>query len=75
MSAPTVTELIAERLRSAEGVLTELGHAGTRVEALGDVGEIAVLNPGERELPPEQIEVLVGALRSLGFRHVTLDLG
>lgn len=71
MSSPTVAELIAHRIRAAEALLAERGLAGTRVEALGDVGEIAVLDPGEREIPDE----LVGALRALGFRHVTLDLG
>jgi len=69
-----VDELVAERIRSAEAVLTERGLAGTSVEALGDVGEIAVLSMSEQELPTEQVADLVASLRALGFRHVTLDL-
>ena len=75
MSAPSPNESLAARLRAAESVLAEQGLAGARVEALGDAGEMAVLDAPQGELALERVEAVVGALRALGFRHVTLDLG
>jgi PP-loop superfamily ATP-utilizing enzyme len=74
VSAPTVAALVAARIHAAEAVLAERGLAGTRVEALGDAGEIAVLSVGEENLATEKVADLVASLRALGFRHITLDL-
>ena len=68
----TVDDL--ERVGKAEDVLRRLGMKQVRVRHHGDVARIEV-DPGDMALLTESRMAVVEALKALGYRYVTLDLG
>lgn len=65
------------RAREAERVLRGAGIPGARVDACGRDGEIAAVRVPEEHWPRllgAEAAELLGAIRSLGFRFVTVDL-
>jgi pyridinium-3,5-biscarboxylic acid mononucleotide sulfurtransferase len=75
---PYNTEIKVEMLKmieDAENILFEKGYPGTRVRVHEDVARIECL-PGylERIIHDPDREHIVGKLKKLGFRYVSLDL-
>jgi uncharacterized protein len=59
----------------AERVLQDLGFAQCRVRVHGDLGRVGVVPPDlPRFAGPGVRDGVVGALKGLGYRYVTLDL-
>ena len=73
-----VTDAKLRMIEQAEAVLREQGFRVCRVRHHGDAEPIARLEIGRdemsRALDPGVAEAIDGALRALGYRHVTLDL-
>ena len=73
-----VTDAKLRMIEQAEAVLREQGFRVCRVRHHGDAEPIARLEIGRDEMPraldPGVAEAIDGALRALGYRHVTLDL-
>lgn len=70
-----VTEEKLHMIEHAEDVLRVLGFPETRVRHHGDIARIEIARADlEAFLDPEVFDEVAPALRSLGFRYVTLDL-
>jgi uncharacterized protein len=68
-----ITPDTLKRLEQAEDVLKDIGLSQVRVRAHGDIARIEVLQSEIQEVLMHR-EVIVNALRKLGFIYITLDL-
>jgi len=70
----TITPETLRRVEAAETLLTELGLTQKRVRVHGSLARIEAL-PEETPLLTARAREVDAALRALGFRYVTMDLG
>jgi uncharacterized protein len=71
-----VTRRRLSQVEKAEAYIRELGFREFRVRVHGEIARIEISkHEMERFLQPESFEAVNSAIRKLGFKHVTLDLG
>ena len=68
-----ITHEKLRRIEEGEAMLRDLGFTQVRVRVHGPVARIEVI-PGELENLWREREMILGSLRRMGFRYVTVDL-